>query len=119
MNRSLISLTLMASLTSPSFAQDFARLEAADRAQAQLSVCEAFYRIEADCAKNQDLLERLSTIEKRSKAAAGIARLGEAAAALRLELNLVKQRSLIGERCEDVATLQRRYDVECAPLSAP
>lgn len=37
---------------------------------------------------------------------------------LRLELNLAADRSLIGEGCSNIATLEDRFAIECDPLSS-
>jgi hypothetical protein len=99
-------------------ADDAARMAVLDNLQASFSVCAAFYTIETSCAPAAESRLRLTIVSKRSEALASAIPLSAADVALRLELNLAGQRSLMGNGCDGVATLQNRYRVECDPFSS-
>jgi hypothetical protein len=115
----LIATALLAVLMShPASAQEAAKQAATDNAQAELSVCLSFYSILMDCAENE--------AENRASAEAALWRVGkmlmkasEAAhlqpldVQLRFDLDLLDQRTFMGNSCSAVGTLRARYADQC------
>jgi hypothetical protein len=115
----LIGTAILAVLVShPASGQESAKQAAIDNAQAELSVCLSFYSILTDCVANET--------ESRAAAEAAMGRVGkmlmkasEAAhlrpsdVQLRLDLDLLDQRTFMGNSCAAVGTLRARYADQC------
>jgi hypothetical protein len=98
-------------------AQDSARRASLDARQASLSVCVAYYSIDLKCSAEKSVSAKLARVVERSHEAASVLGMSAADVALRSELDIIIQMSLIQEDCANVATLRSRYDVECDPLA--
>jgi hypothetical protein len=99
-------------------AQDAARRASLDATQAALSMCVAYYSLELKCSDQKPLSAKLARVAERSNEAARVLGMSAADVALRLELNIIIQTSLIQEGCANLTTLRSRYDVECDPLAS-
>ena len=99
-------------------AQDAARRASLDAMQAALSVCVAYYSLELKCSDEESLSAKYARAAERSNEAARVLGMPAADAALRLELDVLIETSLIPEGCANVKTLRSRYDVECDPSAA-
>ena len=120
--RPLIAAALLVPLVShPATAQESAKQAATDNAQAEFSVCLAFYSILVDCAGNE--------VESRAADEALMWRVGnmlvtvsEAAhlqhsdVQLRLDLDVLDQRTFMGNSCSAVGILRARYADQCGEL---
>jgi hypothetical protein len=102
-------------------AQDGAKTkEAIDNLQAELSVCIAFFSIFQECSpgneKHPSSAELANEeLERRSRAAADAVGLSSADVAMRLRLNLTRERHLIGS-CSGTSVLSSRYSQQCNDL---
>jgi hypothetical protein len=105
-------------------AQDSAKQAERDGAEAELSICLSFYSILMECAESQS--------QTRSEAESAMLRVGklmmdagEAAhlqpseEQLRLDLNVLDQRTFIGNSCRAVDTLGARYADQCGRFLTP
>jgi len=99
-------------------AQDAARRASLDAMQAALSVCVAYYSLELECSDEKSLSAKFARATERSNEAARVLGMPAAEVALRLELDVIIETSLIPEGCANVETLLSRYDPECDPLAA-
>ena len=118
----LLAIALTAALASHAADAQDARPDAADGAQADISVCLAFYTIIADCIRGDGgarvALRRLAAM---SAQASKVAHLPRSDAQLRFDLNMLDQRTLMGNNCAGLGTLRARYADQCRALisSAP
>jgi hypothetical protein len=101
----------------PAFAGEAAHIAALDQLQAKFSACVAFYTLTLSCAENGDARRRLTSATKRSEALAAAIPMNGDDVALRLQLHLTAQQTLMGGDCRDAATLEDRYAPVCDPLS--
>jgi hypothetical protein len=103
-------------------ADEAPKLATMDDAHAQLSVCLSFYSILRECAK--EALERTDAeaamlrIGNLMTTAAEAAHLQPSDEQLRFDLNLLDQRSFIGDSCIAVDRLRIRYGEQCDALQA-
>jgi hypothetical protein len=126
--RSRLSPTLTATflaallLVRAAGAQDAARSkEEISNSQAALSVCVAYLSILKECStrnrRNPASADRaIADLKKRSDFAAKAMGMSSADVALRLKLNLAKQRHFV-KTCSQIAILQSRYSEECNGLA--
>ena len=99
-------------------AQDEVRRASLDAMQAALSVCVAAYSLELKCSDEKSLSAKFARAAQRSNEVASVLGMSAADVALRLELDVIIETSLIPEGCANVRTLRSRYDLECDPLAA-
>ena len=111
------ALSFTACLSHGAWADDATRLAILDGLQAKFSACAAFYTVQGDCGRTRETARRLALVRKRADALAGSISMDPADAAMRLDLNLTAFRSLIGDSCAGLATLEARYAADCDPLS--
>jgi hypothetical protein len=115
----LLAIALTAALASHAADARDARQDASDRAQADISVCLAFYTIVADCVRGDDgaraALRRLAATSAQASRAAHLPR---SDAQLRFDLNMLDQRMLMGNSCAGLGTLQARYADQCRALTS-
>src|ERR1700683_4102621 len=93
-------------------AQDAARRASLDAMQAALSVCVAYYSLELKCSDEESLSAKYARAAERSNEAARVLGMPTADVALRLELDILMETSLMPEGCANVRTLRSRYDLE-------
>jgi len=118
MKRFTLALFIGIGLIDGATAQDAARRASLDAMQAALSVCVAYYSVELKCSDEKSLSAKLARVTERSNEVARVLGMPPADVALRLELNIIIQTSLIQESCANATTLRSRYDVECDPLAS-
>ena len=115
----LLAIALTAALTAHAANAQDARQDASDKAQADISVCLAFYTIAADCIRGdrgaQAALRRLGAMSAQASMAAHLPR---SDARLRFDLNMLDQRTLMGNNCGGVGTLRARYADQCRALTS-
>ena len=113
----LLAIALTAALASHAADAQDARQDASDKAQADISVCLAFYTIAADCIGGDDgaraALRRLGAMSAQASMAAHLPR---SDAQLRFDLNMLDQRTLMGNSCAGLGTLRARYADQCRAL---
>lgn len=115
-----LTAALLASVASMSLADD-RQVVNADQAQAETSVCLAYYSIILDCSA-QDLPARASAqaavdaLTLASERLSQGARLAPADVTLRLHLNLLDQTSFFGGDCSASGVLRSRYEAQCSRL---
>jgi hypothetical protein len=120
--RLIATALFVALMAHPANAQD-ARRYVSDNAQADISICLAFYAIVADCAG--------SDAQSRAQAGSAMVRLGDMSlrmakganlppsdAQMRFDLNMLDQRTLMGDSCSGIATLRVRYADQCGELTS-
>jgi hypothetical protein len=118
MKRFTLALFIGIGLIEGAAAEDAARRASIDAMQAALSVCVAYYSLELKCSDEKSLGAKLARVAERSAEAATVLGMPAADVALRLELDMVIETSLIQEGCAKITTLRSRYDVECDPLAS-
>jgi hypothetical protein len=115
----LIAAALLAVLMShPARAQEAANQAALDNAQAELTVCLSFYSILMDCASNEAegraaAEAALSRVAKMVMKASEAAHLRPSDVQLRFDLDLLDQRTFMGNSCSAVGSLRTRYASQC------
>jgi hypothetical protein len=101
-------------------ADDSAHQMTMDNAHAELSVCLAFYSILRECAGSEaaraETKAAMLRFENMLLDAARAAHLQSSDEQLRLELNLLDQRTFSGNNCSGAGTLRARYAEQCARL---
>jgi len=105
-------------MSHPASAQEAANQAALDNAQAELSVCLSFYSILMDCAENdaegsaaaEAALWRVAKMVMKASEAAHLRPLD---VQLRFDLDLLGQRTFMGNNCSAVGTLRARYADQC------
>ena len=117
MRRTTISVLFMVGLARGA-AADQSDVAALDGLQAQLSACVAFYTLELRCGRKPEFQGRLGMASKRSDALARAISLAPGDAAMRLELNIAADESLMQNSCDGLPTLESRYGDSCEPLSS-
>jgi hypothetical protein len=117
MKRFTLALFIGIDLIEGAAAQDAARRASLDAMQAALSVCVAYYSLELKCSDEKSIGAKRVRVAARSDEAARVLGMPAADVALRLELDMIIETSLIQESCAKVTTLRSRYDVECDPLA--
>jgi hypothetical protein len=118
MKRFTLAFFLWIGLVAGADAQDAARRASLDAMQAALSVCVAYYSLELKCTDENSISAKFARVAKHSNEAATVLGMPAADVALRLELDVLIETSLIPEGCANVQTLRSRYDPECDPLAA-
>jgi hypothetical protein len=115
----LIATALLAVLVwHPVSGQEAAKQAAIDNAQAELSLCVSFYSILMDCAENETKSSAKAEAAMRLvgtmlKMASEAAHLQASDVRLRLTLDLLDQRTFMGNSCSGVDTLRARYADQC------
>jgi hypothetical protein len=115
----LIAAALLAVLMwHPARAQEAANQAALDNAQAELTVCLSFYSILMDCASNEAegraaAEAALSRVAKMVMKASEAAHLRPSDVQLRFDLDLLDQRTFMGNSCSAVGSLRTRYASQC------
>jgi hypothetical protein len=101
-------------------ADESANQAAMDNAHAELSVCLSFYSILRECAGSDTARVEAETAMLRvgnlMMDAAKAAHLQPSDEQLRFDLNLLDQRTFIGNSCSAAGTLQARYADQCGKL---
>jgi hypothetical protein len=113
MKRTLIGLPIAMGLAHSALAQDAGRGMTMDDVQAQLSACVAYYSLEMECSEGGAAARFIRLLGRQSDAAAKASELSSADVAMRIELNLAMQRSLIEYSCANIARLRARREDEC------
>jgi hypothetical protein len=114
MKRTAIALFIVVGFGIDAMANDADRAALLDQMQAQYSVCVAFYTFKLSCDEKGETGRRLNAVKRRSEALASAISMPAEEIALRLELALSANHSLVGG-CEGLSTLESRYGAECDP----
>jgi hypothetical protein len=109
--------SLAAAFANPASAQDAATKQRMDAAQADLSVCIAYYMIIKECSAIAPAEATIEALATKSSALERTLGMPAEDAAIRLELNLAIQRGLIQNACSNLHTLRSRYSDQCASLA--
>ena len=115
----LIATALLAVLIwHPASWEEAAKQAAIDNAQAELSLCVSFYSILMDCAGNEtkssaEAEAAMRLVGTMLKMASEAAHLQASDVRLRLTLDLLDQRTFMGNSCSGVDTLRARYADQC------
>jgi hypothetical protein len=118
MKRFILAFFIWIDLVAGADAQDAARRASLDAMQAALSVCVAYYSLELKCSDEESLSAKFARVAKQSNETARVLGMPAAEVALRLELDVLIETSLVPEGCASAKTLRSRYDQECDPLAA-
>jgi hypothetical protein len=118
--RLIAAALLFAFISSSANADDSPNQAALDNAHAELSVCMAFYSILRECVGGDAARVEAETAMLRvgnlMAEAAKAAHLQSSDEQLRFDLNLLDQRTFIGNNCSAVGTLRARYAEQCDKL---
>jgi hypothetical protein len=112
-----IAIALLLAFSGCANAEDSAKQAALDKAHAELSVCLSYYSILRECAKSEieraDAETAMLRVGNLMIAIAEAAHLKPSDEQLRFDLNLLDQRTFIGDNCTAVGTLRTRYTDQC------